>query len=100
MGDPVIELQLSTKSMSKPLVVFDGNVIEFFYDDLNHGSRRVHVCHIKSIEIIPVSRGKEKYSLQIKGEYMLVVTDVSEEILSKAQELVAEIQRAMATLQL
>jgi len=96
----MIELQLSTKSMSKPILIFDGHVLEFFYDDLNHGSRRVHVGHIKSIEIIPVSRGKEKYSLQIKGEYMLVVTDVSEAVLPKAQELVAAIQQAMALLKL
>ena len=96
----MIELQLSTKSMSKPIVVFDGHVIEFFYDDLNHGSRRVHVCHIKSIEIIPVSRGKEKYSLQIKGEYMLVITDVSEAVLPKAQELVAAIQQSMDSLRM
>ena len=96
----MIELQLSTKAMSKPILVFDGHVLEFFYDDLNHGSRRVHVGHIKSIEIIPVSRGKEKYSLQIKGEYMLVVTDVSEAVLPKAQELVAAIQQAMALLKL
>jgi len=96
----MIELQLSTKAMSKPILVFDGHVLEFFYDDLNHGSRRVHVGHIKSIEIIPVSRGKEKYSLQIKGEYMLVVTDVSEAVLPKAQELVTAIQQAMASLKL
>ena len=96
----MIELQLSTKSMSKPIVVFDGHVVEFFYDDLNHGSRRVHVGHIKSIEIISVSRGKEKYSLQIKGEYMLVITDVSEAVLPKAQELVAAIQQAMASLKI
>ena len=96
----MIELQLSTHSMSKPIVLFDGHVIEFFYDDLTHGSRRVHVGHIKSIEIIPVSRGKEKYSLQIKGEYMLVVTDVSEAILPKAQEMVAAIQKAKVDLNL
>lgn len=96
----MIELQLSTRSMSKPIVTFDGNVIEFFYDDLNHGSRRVHVGHIKSIEIIPVGRGKEKYSLQIKGEYTLVITDVSEEILPKAQELVVAIQKAVSGLKL
>lgn len=96
----MIELQLSTKAMSKPIVVFDGHVIEFFYDDLTHGSRRVHVGHLKSIEIIPVGRGKEKYSLQMKGEYLLVVTDVSEAILPKAQEMVAAIQRAMTELNL
>ena len=96
----MIELQLSTNAMSKPIVIFDGNVIEFFYDDLTHGSRRVHVGHIKSIEIIPVARGKEKYSLQIKGEYLLVVTDVSEGVLPKAQEMVAAIKKARTELNL
>src|SRR5258706_16426860 len=99
-GETMIELQLSTRSMSKPIIVFDGHVIEFFYDDLREGSRRIHVGHIKSIEIIPVTRGKEKYSLQIKGEYMLSVTDVSEAILPKAQELVAEVQKAITSLKL
>lgn len=94
----MIELQLSTHSMSKPIVFFDGHMIEFFYDDLNHGSRRVHIGHIKSIEIIPVSHGKEKYSLQVKGEYTLIVTDVSETVLPKAQELVAAVGQAMTTL--
>lgn len=92
----MIELQLSTKAMSKPIVSFDGNVIEFFFDDLTNGGRRVHVGHIRSIEIIPVGRGKEKYQLLIKGEYMLMAVDVSETVLSKAQEMVAAIQQAKA----
>jgi hypothetical protein len=96
----MIELQLSTHAMSKPIVIFEGHVIEFFFDDLTNGSRRVHVGHIKSIEIIPVSRGKEKYSLQMKGEYMLVAIDVSEAVLPKAQEMVAAIQEAKAGLNL
>jgi hypothetical protein len=96
----MIELQLSTKAMSKPIMIFDGHVIEFFFDDLTNGSRRVHIGHIKSIEIFPVSRGKEKYSFQIKGEYMLVVLDVSEAVLAKAQEMVAAIQKAKAELSL
>ena len=91
----MFELQLSTKAMSKPIVTFDGHVVEFFYDDLTSASRRVHIGHIKSIEIIPVGRGKEKYQLQIKGEYLLVVTDVSEAILPQAQALVIAIQKAM-----
>jgi len=96
----MIELQLSTRSMSRPIVIFDGHVIEFFFDDLTNGSRRVHVGHIKSIEILPVGRGKEKYQLQIKGEYMLVAIDVSEAVLPKAQEMVAAIQKAKAELSL
>src|SRR5919197_5082134 len=100
MGDHMIELQLSTHAMSKPIVIFDGHVIEFFYDDLTHGSRRVHIGHIKSMEIMPVGRGKEKYQLQIKGEYLLVVTDVSEAVLPKVQEMIAAIQKAKAELSL
>ena len=96
----MIELQLSTKAMSKPIAIFDGHVIEFFFDDLTNGSRRVHVGHIESIEIIPVGRGKEKYQLQIKGEYMLVAIDVSEAVLPKAQEMLAAIQKAKAELTL
>jgi hypothetical protein len=96
----MIELQLSTHAMSKPIVIYDGHVIEFFFDDLTNGSRRVHVGHIKSIEILPVGRGKEKYQLQIKGEYMLVAIDVSEAVLPKAQEMVAAIQKAKAELSL
>ena len=96
----MIELQLSTHAMSKPIVIFEGHVIEFFFDDLTNGSRRVHVGHLKSIEIIPVSRGKEKYQLQIKGEYMLVVIDVSEAVLPNAQEMVAAIQKAKTELSL
>jgi hypothetical protein len=81
-------------------VIFDGHVVEFFFDDLTNDSRRVHVGHIKSIEIIPVGRGKEKYQLQIKGEYMLVAIDVSEAVLPKAQEMVVAIQKVKAELSL
>jgi len=93
----MIETQLSTLSMLKPILVYDGHVIEFFFDELNGGTRRVHVGHIKSIEVVPVSHGKEKYSLQIQCEYQLVVVDVSEEALPKTKQLIAEVQKAMAS---
>ena len=96
----MIEAQLSIRSMSKTIVIFDGHVIEFFFDSQQGGSRRVHVGHIQSIEIVPVSHGKEKYLLQIKGEYVLVVVDVSEEALPKVQELVRLIEEARVALQL
>ena len=96
----MIEAQLSIRSMSKPIVIFDGHVIEFFFDELQGGNKRIHVGHIKSIEIVPVSHGKEKYSLQIKGDYQLAVVDVSEEALPKVQELVKLIEEARVSLQL
>ena len=96
----MIELQLSTHAMSKPILIFDGHVIELFFDDLREGSRRVHVGHIKSIEITPVSRGKEKYFLQIKGEYQLIAVDLREEILPQAEELIAAVKKVQAELKL
>jgi len=86
--------------MLKPIMIFDGYVIEFFFDELQGVSKRVHIGHIRSIEIIPVSRGKEKYSLQMKGEYQFVAVDVSEEALPKVQELVRLIEEARVSLQL
>ena len=96
----MIEAQLTTRSMLKTIMQFDGHVIEFFFDELRGGSRRVHVGHVDSIAIAPVSAGKEKYSLTVKGEYQLVVVDVSEEALPKAQQLVAAVQTAKQSLAL
>ncbi len=42
----MIELQLSTHAISKPIVLFDGHVLEFFFDELRGGSTRVHIGHI------------------------------------------------------
>jgi len=96
----MIEAQLSTNSMLKPIALFDGHVLEFFFDELHGGNRRVHIGHIKSIEIMPVSRGKEKYSLQINCEYQILAVDVSEAVLHKARELIIQVKQAMATLKL
>ena len=90
----MIEVQLTTRSMLKTIAVFDGHFVEFFFDELRGGSRRVHVGHIKSIDIAPAAHGKEKYALTIKCEYQLVVIDVAEEALEKTRELVAAIQAA------
>jgi hypothetical protein len=93
----MIEVQLTTRSMLKTFATWDGRVLEFFFDELKGGSRRIHVGHIRSIELSPVTHGKERYSLTVKGEYQLVAVDVAEEKLSRAQELVAAVQVAMQT---
>lgn len=65
----MIEVQLSVLTMLKTIAVFAEHVVEFLFCELKGGSRRVHVGHVKSVEVAPVARAKEKYSLAIKGEY-------------------------------
>ena len=96
----MIEVQLTTRSMLKTIASFDGHVVEFFFDELRGGSRRVHVGHIQSVDLAPAAHGKEKYSLTIKCEYQLVAVDVSEEKHERAGELVAAIQAARQTVSL
>ena len=92
----MIELRLTTRSMLRTIAVFDGRVVEFFFDELRGGSRRVHVGHIKTIDLAEVAHGKEKYSLTVNCEYQIVAVDVSEEALAGATELVDAIRVAMA----
>ncbi len=96
----MIEIQLSTRSVSKPIVQFDGHVIDFFFDSMDEPATRVHLAHIKSLEVVPVAHGKEKYALRINCEYKLVAVDVSEETFPSAQELVAAIHKARASIKL
>jgi hypothetical protein len=91
----MIEVQLTSRSMLKTIAVFDGRVVEFFFDELKGGTRRIHVGHIRSLALAPAAHGKEPYSLTIQCEYQLAVVDVSEEALPRAKELVAAIQAAM-----
>jgi hypothetical protein len=97
-GRAVIEIQLTSSSMLKTIAVFDGRVVEFFFDELRGGTRRIHVGHIRTLDLAAVAHGKEKYQLTIHCEYQLVAVDVSEAALPKAQELVAAIQAAMLSL--
>src|SRR5215471_1119011 len=91
----MIEIQLTSRSMLKTIAVFDGHIVEFFFDELRGGSRRIHVGHIKTINLTPVAHGKEKHSLTIQCEYQMVAVDVSEAALPKSKELVAAIQSAV-----
>jgi hypothetical protein len=67
----MIEAQLTSRSILKTIAAFDGHVVEFFFDELRGGSRRIHVGHVKSLDLAPVAHGKEKYSLTIQCEYQI-----------------------------
>jgi predicted RecA/RadA family phage recombinase len=88
-------VQMSTRTMFKPIVTFDGQVLEVFIDDLGSSGRRVHVGHMRSVALTQVSHGKEPYMLTVKGEYLLLAIEVSEAALGAAQQLAAALQAAM-----
>jgi len=92
-------VQMSTRSMLKPIVAFDGQVLEVFVDDLSGSGRRVHVGHMRSISLTQVSRGKEPYLLTVKCEYQILAVEVSAEALAAAQQLVVAVQAAMSPVQ-
>ena len=91
----MIEVQLSTESMQKQIVSYHANTLAFFFATGNQ-PYIFHVGHLKSIEI-----------LEKRGKYYLTVStglkDNSEEfdakMLTKVQELVAEVQKAMKEFQ-
>jgi hypothetical protein len=91
-----MDIRLSNLAMSKPILTYDGRVVEVFFDSMEGSSRRIHVGHIRTIALVPVSRGKEAFQLQISGEYMIVAVDVSASVAAQVGDVVAAVQRTIA----
>jgi hypothetical protein len=94
----MIEVQLNTQSMQKPIITFHANTVEFFYATSNGGEKSFHVGHIKSIELTADNKGKRK--LVLKTDFHTVTEDVDERAVARAQELVAAVQTAMKSVSL
>lgn len=91
----MLEVQLSTRSFTKPIVTYHAHTVEFFYSTVNSGGRSFHVGHIKTIELTVDKKGR--YELVLTTEHHTLSHDVDEESLGKVRELVAEVQQAMKT---
>lgn len=91
----MIEIQLNTHTIQKPIVNFHANTLAFYFATGNQ-PYIFHVGHLKSIEIVE-KRGKH-YLIASTG-----LKDNSEEIepraLPKVKELIAEVQKAMKEFQ-
>jgi hypothetical protein len=87
----MIEIMLSDSSLTKPIVTFHANTVEFYYATSNE-VYGFHVGHIKSIE---VTEKKGKYYLTITTGLRDNSEEVSEQTLPKVKELVLEVQKAM-----
>ena len=93
----MIEVQLNT-SAKKLIVAFGDNVLEYFSLMSQEGSARYHCGHFKSIEITTDKKGA--HTLEVKLETRMLASEVSEQALPKARELVAVVQKAMKSLAL
>lgn len=94
----MLEVQLSTRSFTKPIVTYHAHTVEFFYSTANSGGRSFHIGHIKAFELTVDKKGR--YELVLTTEHHTLSHDVDEEVISKARELVDEVQQAMKTLAL
>ena len=86
----MIKIRLSEADPT--ILVFDGEVLECFFND---GSKRIHVTHIKGIQLEPNKNGK--YLLTIKLKYDPVLLWLDEAGAAKMNELITEVQKAAAS---
>jgi hypothetical protein len=97
----MIEVQLSRSSQEKLIVTFHANVVNYFavtnVRTSSSASGRIHVGHIKSIEIITNRKGNTALLLTTKFNAPFSNDEIDPEALEKVKELVAEVQRAMQT---
>jgi competence protein ComGF len=97
----MIEVQLSKTSQEKIIVTFDANVVNYFsvtnVRTSTSANGRIHVGHIKSIEITTNRKGKPALLLTTKFNVPFSNDEIDVEVLDKVKDLVAEVQRAMQT---
>jgi len=100
----VIEVQLSKQNTEKLIVTFEANVIRYFsvtnVRTSSSASGRIHVGHIKSIEIVTNNKGKHTLLIVSKFDAKFSNDEIDEEVLGKVRELVAEVNRAMQSIAL
>ena len=89
----MLEVQISKSGMTKVIVTFHANTLEYFYATSNGGGRSFHVGHIKNIELVTNKKGK--HLLHMETEYHKFDDEVEERAIPKTRELVAAVQEAM-----
>jgi regulator of protease activity HflC (stomatin/prohibitin superfamily) len=87
----MIEVRLESSIIS-----FDGRVIEAFSDAQE--ARRYHVAHVKTAELPADKKGRHVLRITMEGRGGILTGELSPEALQQAQQLVAEIEKARASL--
>ena len=93
----MIEVMLNP-GPKKLIVSFGDNVLEYFSLMSTEGSARYHAGHFKSVEITTDKKGA--HTLEVKLETRTLASEIGEQALPKARELVAAVQKAMKSLAL
>ena len=75
---------------SPTVLSFEDDILECFFMD---GSTRVHIIHIKGIELSTDKKGKHVLTIQLKHQNLFVFVD--EERLEEVQGMVEKIKQAM-----
>jgi len=94
----MLEVQISKSGMTKIIVTFHANTLEYFYATATNGGRSFHVGHIKTLEIVADKKGR--HFLHMETEHNKFDDEVEEGALPKARELVAAVQEAMKAVNL
>ena len=87
----MIEIQLSARTLTKPIVTFHANTIGFFYSTSNE-LYGFHVGHIKSIDI---TEKKDKNFLVVVTEAHTVSEEIDPAVLPRVKKMLAEVRQAM-----
>ena len=88
----MIKLSETTPS----ILVFENGVLECFFDE--GGSKRIHIMHIKGIQLEASGKGKYLLTIKLQRDQMLLWVD--EGARSKVDELIAEVQKAITSVKL
>ena len=95
----MIEVQLSKQSSEKLIVTFDANVVRYYsvFDvrTTTGPSGKIHVGHIKSIEIKTNKKGNPALLITTKFNAPFSNDEIDPDMLEKVKVLVAEVQGAM-----
>lgn len=95
----MIEVQISKNSQEKLIVTFDANVVTYFsvtnVRTSSSANGKIHVGHIKSIEITTNRRGKPALLITTKFNAPFSNDEVDDDTLDKVKALVAKVQQAM-----
>jgi len=87
----MIEVRLDSSIIS-----FDGRVIEAFSNTME--AKRYHVAHVKTAEVPADKKGRHALRIMMEGRGGIMTGELPPEALQQAQQLVAEIEKAKASL--
>jgi hypothetical protein len=94
----MLEVQISKSGMTKIIVTFHANTLEYFYATATNGGRSFHVGHIKTLEIVTDKKGR--HFLHMETEHNKFDDEVEQLALPKTRVLVSAAQEAMRSVSL